>query len=396
MSSTPAEKKLTKLEVASSLNGSDSWKGFKGTVQRWAKANGVARHLEEDKAKRGIPMDVADQDVWEQVDMKIFVAVEAKLSPKIQATISSAEDAAEMWWRLVNTYEVTDMVAIVTSKRVLYAQRMLEGEKIEDHLRDMQKHINMLRGIDPSLCTPFAWMVALIASLPVSWDVFVQTLQPECEKLQIGDDVANLKVANSVRAKIAAEGQRKESRVGEEKAFAARWERLNPGKSTFQTSSNTPSTQNGGFRWNCNWCGIKGHKEADCYGKKNGKPKVVQNVAQVATSSAPANVLEQAAVATVDTEFAHMAVDKGNIQGRDPAWLVDSGANSHFVVNGSCFSLYRKTPGQFVRGVSGQVPIKGRGNVPVIMIARDGTRKQGTLLDCAHVPAFRDNLLSIP
>jgi hypothetical protein len=247
-----AEKKLTKLEVASSLTGNDNWKGFKGTVQRWVKANGVAKHLEEEKSKRGIPADAADQETWEQVDMKIFVAIEAKLSPEIQATISSAEDAAEMWWRLVNTYEVTDMVAIVTSKRALYAQRMLEGEKIEDHLRDMQKHIDMLRGIDTSLATPFDWMVALIASLPASWDVFVQTLQPEYEKLKIGDDAANLKVANSVRAKIAAEGQRRESRVGEEKAFAARWEKLNPGKSTFQSSSSIPGAQNSGFRWNCN------------------------------------------------------------------------------------------------------------------------------------------------
>ncbi|KAF8593614.1 hypothetical protein BDV93DRAFT_516428 [Ceratobasidium sp. AG-I] len=100
------EKKLSKLEVASTLNGKNEWKGFKGTVLRWTKANGVAAHLDEDRTKRGIPSDADELVIWEQVDMKIFVAIEAKLSADIQATISSAESAAEMWGRLMSTYEL--------------------------------------------------------------------------------------------------------------------------------------------------------------------------------------------------------------------------------------------------------------------------------------------------
>lgn len=217
--SMSTKKKLTKLEVATTLTGKENWKGFKGTILRWVKANGVGKHLEKEERKRGKPSDTSDLEEWEQMDMRIFVAIEAKLSADIQATISSAESAGEMWDRLVSTYEITDMVAIVTSKRALYTQRMLEGEKIEDHLRKMQKHIDMLRGIDTSLATPFDWMVALIASLPESWDVFVQTLQPEYAKVKIGDDAANLVVANGVKAKIAAEGQRRDSRVNEDKAL---------------------------------------------------------------------------------------------------------------------------------------------------------------------------------
>jgi hypothetical protein len=96
--------------------------------------NGVAKHLEGDAMKRGIPSDAGEREIWEQIDMKISVEVKAKLSTDIQATISSAITAAEMWFRLLATYEVTDMVAIVTVKRALYSHQMLEGEKIEDHL----------------------------------------------------------------------------------------------------------------------------------------------------------------------------------------------------------------------------------------------------------------------
>lgn len=99
-----ADQKLLKLEVATTLTGNNDWKGFKGTITRWAKANGVDKHLLEDVSKRGIPSDKDQKEEWEQMDMKIFVAIKAKLSANIQATISSAEDAAEMWGRLVSTY----------------------------------------------------------------------------------------------------------------------------------------------------------------------------------------------------------------------------------------------------------------------------------------------------
>jgi hypothetical protein len=98
---------------------------------------------------------------------------------------------------------------------------MLEGEKIEDHLREMQKNIDLLRGIDTSLARPFDWMVALVTSLPESWDIFVQTLQADYGQLKIGDNDINGKVANTVKAKIAAEGQQRESRINKEKALAA-------------------------------------------------------------------------------------------------------------------------------------------------------------------------------
>jgi hypothetical protein len=112
----PEEKKLSKLEVAAMLSGRGEWTGFKGTVTRWAKANSVAKHLEGEPLKQGKLSNTGELEVWEQINMKIIVAIEAKLSPDIQATISSAISAAEMWFRLLSTYKVTDMVAIVKAK----------------------------------------------------------------------------------------------------------------------------------------------------------------------------------------------------------------------------------------------------------------------------------------
>lgn len=96
------------------------------------------------------------------------------------------------------------------------------------------------------------------------------------------------------------------------------------------------------------------------------------------------------------TDFAHMAMDEKGTEGKDPGWIIDSGANSHVAVNGFAFSLYHKTPGQFVQGVSGSFAIAGRGDVLVVFISRTGKRTQVILCNCAHVPDFCENLLSIP
>lgn len=134
--STKMLDKLTKLVVAAPLTGKENWKGWKGTVLRWAKGNTVGKHFKADPTKQGKPAASKAMDVeeWEQRDMLIFGAIEAKLSESIQSTISLAESTGEMWDCLCLTYDITDMVAIVTSKQALYTQRMLEGEKIEDHL----------------------------------------------------------------------------------------------------------------------------------------------------------------------------------------------------------------------------------------------------------------------
>lgn len=92
---TMSTKKFTKLKVAAMLQGKNEWASFKGMVTQWVKANKVAKHLEEEETKRGIPADADKKEEWEQEDAMIFGAIEAKLSAEIQATISSTENTAK-------------------------------------------------------------------------------------------------------------------------------------------------------------------------------------------------------------------------------------------------------------------------------------------------------------
>ena len=76
-------------------------------------------------------------------------------------------------------------------------------------------------------------------------------------------------------------------------------------------------------------------------------------------------------------------------------WVLDSGVDSHFVINRSTFTTYMSVVGQSVKGIAGSVYIKGRGEVIVEFTAPSGKKSIVSLKDCAHVPKFPSYLLSV-
>src|SRR6202047_612861 len=76
-------------------------------------------------------------------------------------------------------------------------------------------------------------------------------------------------------------------------------------------------------------------------------------------------------------------------------WVLDSGADSHFIINRSTFTTYMPVIGQSVKGIAGSVDIKGRGEVLAEFTAPSGKKSIVSLKNCAHVPTFPSNLLSV-
>src|ERR1700730_16636663 len=76
-------------------------------------------------------------------------------------------------------------------------------------------------------------------------------------------------------------------------------------------------------------------------------------------------------------------------------WVLDLGADSHFIINRSAFSTYMPVIGQSVKGIAGSVDIKGRGEVIAKFTAPSGKKSIVSLKDCAHVPSFPGNHILI-
>jgi hypothetical protein len=60
----------------------------------------------------------------------------------------------------------------------------------------MQEMYDHLQGIDTKYATTFDWAITLASSLPSSWDIFVQTLNTELDKL--GDPAKWEEVAKNI------------------------------------------------------------------------------------------------------------------------------------------------------------------------------------------------------
>ncbi|QRV78052.1 Copia-like polyprotein/retrotransposon [Ceratobasidium sp. AG-Ba] len=171
---------------------------------------------------------------------------------------------------MTNILALADIVAIIELRRNFFSHRMLDETRIDDHVRTMRLWYDQLRAIDSNLANDFDWAIALIASLPLSWDVFIQTLQP---LLNFQDKTKWPDMAKQVTSSVMAEGQRKEQRSVEAGLLA---KKNTAAAATFGSGGSNGKNTGGGQgkrKGECNYCHKKGHWERECRKKKADQEK---------------------------------------------------------------------------------------------------------------------------
>ncbi|KAG8728679.1 hypothetical protein FRC10_004704 [Ceratobasidium sp. 414] len=109
---------------------------------------------------------------------------------------------------------------------------------LEKYVICMERHEDRNQGVgDPQPHSDYT--ITLTSSLPSSWDVFVQTLHANLEKLsdnmkhnkvtqdikgkilaELSDDMKHDKVTQDINGKILVEGQQRENNTSEEQVLA--------------------------------------------------------------------------------------------------------------------------------------------------------------------------------
>ncbi|QRV97824.1 Retrovirus-related Pol polyprotein from transposon TNT 1-94 [Ceratobasidium sp. AG-Ba] len=320
---------------------------------------------------------------WQKSDRKARGIIRRCVDDTVMTNILACETSSDVWTQLKQLYEVADIVAIIELRRNFFSHRMLDETRIDDHVCTMRSWYDQLHAIDANLATDFDWAIALIASLPLSWDVFIQTLRP---LLTFQDKTKWPDMAKQVTSSVMAEGQRKEQRSVEagllakkNTAAVATFGRLN-GKNTSGGSGGQ-----GKRKGECNYCHKMGHWERECRKKKADQEKK-KETAHIASTG------EQGDQDQSDQGGAVAFVAKAPSSFSSHEWIADSGAGSHIVGNRAYFSTYEPAS-EVVQGIGGDVPIVGRGTIRAII--RNGNKTNKLLLrNVAHVPSFAGNLLS--
>ena len=211
--------------------------------------------------------------------------------------------------------------------------------------------------------------MAVLISLPTSWDSFTSTI--ELKDLDSTDDKICKSGIDSIQLRIKGEWAHRVSRDGKPSGSAFSFQKSN---NPSHFSSNKPDKVNS----ECNYCHKKGHWAKECRKRISDERK--KNNANISTQERESN-FSFSAYSTPETQ--------------NSLWIGDSRADEHVVSEKTAFISYAETPGRFVTGVGGiKVPILGKGSVATVMCS--GSSSQNIILyNCLHIPSNQPNLLSL-
>ncbi|QRW07738.1 Retrovirus-related Pol polyprotein from transposon TNT 1-94 [Ceratobasidium sp. AG-Ba] len=362
------------------LRGSENWRIWRVRMEDLLGELELIKYVDGTKAQPS--SGASGLDDWLKSDRKARGIIRRCVDDNVMTNILACETSSEVWTQLKQLYEVADIVAIIELRRNFFSHRMLDETRIDDHVRTMRLWYDQLRAIDSNLANDFDWAIALIASLPLSWDVFIQTLRP---LLNFQDKTKWPDMAKQVTSSVMAEGQRKEQRSVEAGLLA---KKNTAAAATFGSGGLNGKNTGGGQgkrKGECNYCHKKGHWERECQKKKADQEKK-KETAHIASTG------EQGDKDQSDQGGAVAFVAKAPTSFSSHEWIADSGAGSHIVGNRTYFSTYEPVS-EVVEGIGGDVPIVGRGTVRAI-IRNGNTLNKLLLRNVAHVPSFAGNLLS--
>ncbi|QRV97829.1 Copia-like polyprotein/retrotransposon [Ceratobasidium sp. AG-Ba] len=158
------------------LRGSENWRIWRVWMEDLLGELELMEYMDGTKAK---PLagasSLADR---QKSNRKAHGIIRRCVDDNVMTNILACETSSEVWNQLKQLYEVADIVAIIKLHQNFFSHRMLNETCIDDHVRTMRSWYDQLCAIDSNLATDFDWPIALITSLPLSWDVFIQTLQP--------------------------------------------------------------------------------------------------------------------------------------------------------------------------------------------------------------------------
>ncbi len=285
-------------------------------------------------------------------DRSALTQIRLRVTGGVMTYISGAETAYAAWEALRTIFEPKTVIGRVMAERRMWGSQMEEGGDLEAHIRSKGVTRNELHSMGREI-SDSNFAVAILVSLPSSWDSFIQSIDAS-------DDT--LRSANII-ARILDEDRRVKARTGTESAFAMR------GKS-------------GQRNIRCYNCHQIGHISRDCSKPRRARTDSGGDKANEAT----------------DAVFAWVAIEETREQvfaiETDP-WIADSGATSHVGKHRVWFTKYTETPGRTLSGVTGTVDVKGIGEIRFVPMIGGIAKAPIILRNVLTVPDDPHSLLSL-
>jgi hypothetical protein len=173
----------SKLQITA-LSGAENWKVWKMRIMDWLDEKDMVDIIKTAKPSISSTSPIVTADdikLWENQNKKALANIRRNVTDSIADDLVHLTTAKDVWERLCQKFEVEDFIRIVTLRRQFFGYRMPEGSNVNEHLQKMRQYFDDLRGINTDYATSLDWAITFPASLPDSWDIFVQTLQHDLD-----------------------------------------------------------------------------------------------------------------------------------------------------------------------------------------------------------------------
>ncbi|UYV76603.1 hypothetical protein LAZ67_14001429 [Cordylochernes scorpioides] len=239
---------------------------------------------------------------WQNKDQKALATIVLSLNPSELVHVKNCKTAEEAWKKIEEVYRPKGPATRVSLTKRLIQMKMRPNDDLKDYLSKFTSLVDNLGEIGAQVPEDFL-VILLLCSLPESYEGFRTAIETR-------DELPKLE---TLKVKIIEEDQRQRemegTSSGEQNAFFG-----NPERKT--TNSTKPPTRKE-FKFNCHYCGKKGHKAADCWSKRNSRTNNTRMAASLGIRDE--NILD---------------VNE---------WCLDSGATAHMCCLRTAFSDLRET-----------------------------------------------------
>ncbi|UYV72131.1 hypothetical protein LAZ67_9001917 [Cordylochernes scorpioides] len=291
---------------------------------------------------------------WQNKDQKALATIVLSLNPSELIHVKNCKTAEEAWKKIKEVYRPKGPATRVSLTKRLIQMKMRPNDDLKDYLSKFTSLVDNLGEIGAQVPEDFL-VILLLCSLPESYEGFRTAIETRDELPKL--ETLKVKIIEKDQRQREMEG----TSSGEQNVFFGNPER--------KTTNSTKPPNRKDFKFNCHYCGKKGHKAADCWSKRNSKRNNTRMAASLGIRDE--NILE---------------VDE---------WCLDSGATAHMCCLRTAFSDLRETEPIPVKLANDQsIEALGTGTVE-LEVLEHGEPFLLKLENVLFVPGLKGNLFSV-
>lgn len=145
--------------------------------------------------KKDEPSD--DLAAWKKNQRKALSAIRLRVGDGPLAYVRNASSAAAAWTKLESIYRPKGSISVIQLRRKLFRAQCLEGQDVEEHIREMTRIKESLAKFSKSDISENEFATCILTSLPNSWDNWIS-----------GIEFSDIKDSTSIIARILQQAGR--------------------------------------------------------------------------------------------------------------------------------------------------------------------------------------------